>query len=159
MREWILLAQGFKSLGVTSNPIIPGGYIAGGIVVWAIVQLLSTIIIAKVLDVKLTALIGRVGKLEHRTDDLAGDLNEAAQQRIACELRASRTYPTRAELMRVIVDQTAQGREISQQLEFMQKSMRESVAKVHGRVDELVKELSAINGWLKGRADGTDSPA
>lgn len=152
MAEWILLAAG-------SNPIIPGGYIVGGIVVWAIVQVLSTIIIAKVLDVKLTALIGRVEKLEDRTDGLGGDLNEAVRQRGKCELRAAQTYPTRGELMRIIVDQTAQGREVFNKLDSIQKSMRDSVAKVHGRVDDAVKQLSEIKGQLKGRSDGRDSAA
>lgn len=152
MAEWILLAAG-------SNPIIPGDYIVGGIVVWAIVQVLSTVIVAKVLGVKLSALIGRVERLEDRTDRFGDGLNQAREERSECEHRADRTYPTRAELMRIAVDQVAQGREVSSKLDSMQKSMRESVARVHARVDDAVKELSEIKGQLKGRRDGPVSAA
>ena len=142
MGEWSLLAA--------DPPISPGGYIIGGIVVWAVVQVLSAVILARILQVKLAGLVGRVETLEEKADDCQLGLQTQDAERRQCELRASRTFATRGELMRVIGDQTAQSQEVGAKLDRFRETLSEKVGAVHARVDAVAADVATI----KGRKDG-----
>ena len=147
-------------LAASDFSMIP--YVAGGLIIWLGVQILSTIIVARVLKAQMEGVVLRVGHVEKRADGHDEKIAALDRERAACELRSSRAYATRGELVRVIVDQTALSNQLFTRIDEFQTSMRDSVGKVHTRVDEAVKELFEIKGQLfereKERGRGAPGP-
>ena len=133
-------------------------WIVGGLVIWAVTQIVSGVIgayVALKLQQKDMAITTKaVAELTKAVRQNTADISEARRERAGCELRATGRYATRDELVRAVTDQTAVMRGVEDKMDSLGSSMRESVGKVHGRVDRVAEDVAMLKGSLA--RDGAD---
>ncbi|HUW99944.1 MAG TPA: hypothetical protein VMY35_03115 [Phycisphaerae bacterium] len=151
-----------SSIGLAAITL-DGAFITTAIIVWIVTQAIASALTARITAAVLSSqtknLHESLGKLAAAVASHEEQIAQLRIDRAGCQLEAARTYSTRGELMRVVVDQTALSNQLFTRIDEFQTSMRDSVGKVHTRVDEAVKELSEIKGQLKERSRGAAGPA
>ena len=102
----------------------------------------SRILLARTADLtKLIEELKRQGDAHGKEiTKLALDLSTEDRNRLACELRCHRIFSTHVEVDHVISENAAQA-----------ESMSTKLGVVHGRVDDLVRALGELTGYLKAR--------
>lgn len=85
---------------------------------------------------------GRLGKIDERLVKDEAITAVQGRERVQCELRGAQTYATRAEIARLIAEQTAQDARTGEKLD-----------QIHGRITELAKQVAELRGQRGGEAE------
>ncbi len=141
-----------------ADPGVPGlagrtggiswGFVGAALIVWALTTALTWLIAAKITSAVLREqnknlrgiideLKADVAKISSTIGKLYADINTLRTDRAGCELRATKRFATQIQFTQTLVEVSANHREVLERLDAMSDSFRESVAKVHSRVDEL----------------------
>lgn len=78
-------------------------------------------------------------------------LAEMNNERTKLELRTTKTFSTRAEYSHLLVQQASNHRELVGSIDDLGKSFRDSIGKVHKRVDGLADRTSRLEGPVKAK--------
>ncbi len=139
------------------------GFFAGGwtdLATWAvtmiIIGVLTAVISSRIATQRTTDLSDTIKSLAKTVEGLAStltrherELGDLAKDRANCELRAARSFTTRAELARMFSDAGD-----------YQRRTHEKLDKVHGRITDLASNVSNLNGQMaaaKGVSHGRTS--
>ena len=129
---------------------VDAGWIVGCTIVWLVSQLItaavSAVIALRVQRRDIEALSAAVKTLFDNRDAHERRLDALNGQRAACELRAAQTYATREELIHVIGETAANHRVILNEIKELAEAYRQSVGKVHSRVDDAVNRIARLEG-------------
>jgi phage shock protein A len=94
----------------------------------------------------LASIVSELKAIREDLADLQHENETLRTERTSCELRAGKSYAGRDELVRTMVDTAAAHRELMARLDSMGSSLRESIGKVHARVDDVHGRLSHLEG-------------
>lgn len=97
---------------------------------------------------KVERLSTSVGKMHGKIDDRVGQLR---QERGACELKAAKTFSTREDLGGAMIRMSTNHSEQMEKLESIDKSVRDSLDKVHGRIDGVLAKTAKLEGERQGQ--------
>ncbi len=129
-------------------------WLVGALVLWVITQILSGIfsswLTLRLLKQQTEGLAAAIRSLTDTVRQHDEQLAALRMDRVNCELRAAGQYAHRGELVRAVTDQTSAWRRVDVKLDSMAAGVRDSVSKVHKRVDELVVEVAEIKAAAKG---------
>ena len=140
---------------IDPGPVMQWGNVIGyGIVcllssglTWLVASKITTAVLReqnKRLGESVTELKGQMDRLSETIGTLYERINDGRQERSECELRAIKRYATRDELMQSLVQASANHREVMTAMDDVRKGIRESVAKVHGRVDQFADRVTRL---------------
>lgn len=139
-------------------------YVVGAILVWLLTTAGTWLIAARIttavlreqnknLKESVSGVVADVRDLGQSVRELSEQMAATRTDRVSCELRSARNYATRAEIARLISDQTNQYGQIMSKLDELSGTM-------HGRVTELAKNVSNLQGKIEGApSDGRSNVA
>ena len=87
---------------------------------------------------------GSVAEVTHTVNKLFGEIHDLDKERSNCEIRASQTYASNEQVGQLIVQQVSSNNALRNLIEDMAKGLRESIGKVHGRIDAIDRDVVAI---------------
>lgn len=125
---------------------ITWGGIGERVIASAIVGVIMVLAAVPVIRWQMRSMSDALARLTDTVDGHETKLAALTQQRTECELRASRHYATREEFAQVLVETAGSHRETMARLDGMGTSVRESVGKVHARLDDVSERLARIEG-------------
>ena len=142
---------------IAAMPLSTWPYVSAAIVIWLVTTALTWLVSARVtgavmreqarqLKGSMKDLLADVRALTSDVHGLRDGLHAAEEGRTQCELRAVKTFTTREELTRVLIQVTAGTENLANRMDDLGKSFRDSVGKVHGRVDDLQDRVGGLEG-------------
>ena len=142
MPAW-MLATAVDSGRVLSNLVAAG-------IAAVVAAVVSSVLTSRILKDRISALAETVKSLQQTIETLEADLNAIRQERASCELKAARTYANRSELAQIIAEAAANHREFLTELKELGASMRDSIGKTHGRLDNALERIARLEAGGKG---------
>lgn len=122
-----------------------GGFAWGPLITSAVIQLVVAGITSVVaVRIAVAVLAKRTDQLERRQDRHDDEIASIGEARHACELKAVKTYSTKDHFTRLLVDAAANHQQIVDRLDELGNRVRESVGKVHGRIDTLAERVTRV---------------
>ncbi len=125
-------------------------YIAAGVGVWLITQVLASLVATQILRRDTRSLTDAIKALATTVATHETQLGQLRQDRAGCELRASDKYATRAELARLISDQTVFLRRHEQKIDEAARRADEKIDKVHSRITDVATNVAAMRSKAGG---------
>ncbi len=134
---------------------ISWGWMMGALLVWFISTVATWLVASKVTSAVLheqnkqmaqaiETLFDKISSVFTRLDDLKDQIATGKEARKDCELRAVKSFATQDQFAQTLVEISANHREAMSKLETIGDKVRESVARVHRRVDETGDRLTRV---------------
>ena len=123
-------------------------YMLGNLASSLLVAVLTWIVAAKVTLAKhaeaLKQQVKLTEKLIDKVDGQQAEINAFREARIACELRAGKTFSARGEHAELAVAVASSQRAIADKLDHVADSFRNAVGKTHGRIDQIQDRVTRV---------------
>jgi len=125
-----------ESLGVNVGVLI---------VTWIISARVTTAVLKKQIE----ALAAEIQSIHVTVRLLSDRIQRAESERASCELRCVKTFALKGEFAQLYGEIAGNHRETLGKIEASAKDSRESVARVHRRVDELAESVTRVETLLE----------
>ena len=128
---------------------IDAGFILNSLLVWGICTVLTGLFVGAVTwgitRQKIKTLIDEAKALRQIIERHDQAIHKVQLERADCAAVCARTFTTRAEMARLISDQTTQYQRLEDSLAELNESLDLKLAKVHSRINNVAESLASLD--------------